>query len=105
MCIFYFIYRSYWIFICFQISVKDTVFDVLVSFMDMADEDVRLKALTGLGKQYTLKYTYLWVIWYRNEHYSIYVSNKDWDQPSENVLQITPLGLEANIFKMCLFFP
>ena len=34
-----------------QISVRDTVFDVLISFIGMEEEDVRLKALTGLGKQ------------------------------------------------------
>ena len=30
--------------------MKNTVFDVLISFIGMEEEDVRQKALTGLGK-------------------------------------------------------
>lgn len=33
-----------------QVSIKDRVFDVLSYFIAHEDEDVRIKALTGLGK-------------------------------------------------------
>ena len=35
-------------------SVKDEVFDVLIYFIDHDSEDVRHKALCGIGRQYTV---------------------------------------------------
>lgn len=42
-----------------KISVKNTVFDVLMTFIGMTDEDVRLKALTGLGYMAVRHYEFM----------------------------------------------
>ena len=36
--------------VCFQESLKETIFDVLVYFTTHQDDDVQLKALMGLGE-------------------------------------------------------
>jgi len=34
----------------FQVSIRDKVFDTLLFFLDYPEEEVQLKALTGLGQ-------------------------------------------------------
>jgi len=45
--------------ISLQTSVKDKVFDVLVYFVSHEDEDVRCKALTGLGFMVVRHYEFM----------------------------------------------
>jgi ubiquitin C-terminal hydrolase len=48
------------------VSIRDKVFEIMLFFLEHADEEVQLKALTGLGNLSFENYNFLCILFIRN---------------------------------------